>query len=60
MANTMVIIGNANMKPGASSPEHAAEEYFHNRVSLGSYAWKPPIQKWNKDQRLRFEAEPVG
>jgi hypothetical protein len=57
MANAMVIIGNANMKPGPSSPEHAAAEYFHNRASMGSYALKPPVHRWNKDQRERFEEE---
>jgi len=56
MAN-MVIFGNENMKPGASSPEHAASEYFDNRATMGSYALKPPIHRWNKDQRERFEKE---
>jgi hypothetical protein len=57
MANAMMIFGNANMKPGASSPEHAAAEFFDNRVSVGSYALKPPIHRWAKDQRERFEKE---
>jgi hypothetical protein len=45
------------MKPGPSSPEHAAQEFWHNRVSMGSYALKPPVHRWNKDQRERFEKE---
>jgi hypothetical protein len=57
MANVMMIIGNANMKPGASTPEQAASEYFHNAATMGSYALKPPVHKWNKDQRERFEKE---
>jgi hypothetical protein len=57
MANVMTIIGNANMKPGASTAEGAAEEYFHNRVTLGDWTPKPPIHRWAKDQRERFEKE---
>jgi hypothetical protein len=57
MANAMTLFGNANMKPGAATPEDAAEEYFHNRVSLGSWTVRPPIHRWAKDQRERFEKE---
>jgi hypothetical protein len=57
MANAMTFFGNPNMKPGASSPEHAAAEFFHNRATMGSYTLRPPVHKWAKDQRERFEAE---
>jgi hypothetical protein len=60
MANdsrVQVLFGNPEMKPGASTPEGAASEYFHNRVSMGSWTVRPPTHRWAKDQRERFEKE---
>jgi hypothetical protein len=43
--------------PEAATAEDAAQEFHINRKFLGDWAPKPPIQKWRKDQRERFEQE---
>ncbi|HEY8454190.1 MAG TPA: hypothetical protein VIL34_01235 [Actinopolymorphaceae bacterium] len=45
--------------PTWSSPEDAAEEYFYGRLLHGPYAPKPPVHKWRREARERFEAELV-
>ncbi|HYJ60442.1 MAG TPA: hypothetical protein VE032_03140 [Actinomycetota bacterium] len=43
--------------PSPPTAEAAALEYWSNRISFGSFAPRPPIERWRPDQRERFEAE---
>ena len=45
------------MTSSPSTAEDEAAEYFFNRVFMGMFAPRPPVERWRPDQRERFERE---
>lgn len=57
MGKVLFSIGDEGPAPTPRTAEDAAAEYFFNRVMGGNFAVRPPVERWRRQDRDRFNAE---